>query len=155
MKDKIDIKILNLLQNEFEISLNPYKDMADKLKISEEELLQRVNNLKEKGIIRRIGAVFDSKSLGYYSTLCAVKVPDAKIDEAASLINSERGVTHNYIRDHEYNIWFTLTAPSIEKAMHILTIIEEKLGLKIVNMPSKKVYKIRVSFDLEEEDELL
>lgn len=95
----------------------------------------------------------DTRSLGYYSTLCTAMVPDSRVDEAAEAINRLPGVTHNYLRDHDYNLWFTLTVPTREEADRILTELESELGVEIVSMPAEKVFKIRVNFDMETNDE--
>lgn len=144
--DHLDQEILNLMQNEFPLAKRPYSVIAERLGISEEELLGRVERLKEEGVIRRIGAVIDSKKLGFYSTLCACHVDEDSIPEAARIINEERGVTHNYIRDDWYNIWFTLTSSSEEEADKIIKSLADKIGTEIKSMPARKVYKIRAVF---------
>lgn len=144
--DRLDQEILNLLQNEFPLEKRPYAVLARILGISEDELLLLVKRLKEEGIIRRIGGVIDSKKLGFYSTLCACHVEEDKVLEAAKIINEEKGVTHNYVRDDWYNIWFTLTAPSENEAYKVIRDLESKIGTRIESMPAKKVYKIRAVF---------
>ena len=121
--------------------------------ISEGEVLSRIGSMKSAGLIRRIGGIMDTRSLGYYSTLCTAMVPDSRVDEAAEAINRLPGVTHNYLRDHDYNLWFTLTVPTREEADRILTELESELGVEIVSMPAEKVFKIRVNFDMETNDE--
>jgi DNA-binding Lrp family transcriptional regulator len=146
--DDLDRKILDLLQNDFPLAVQPFFVMAEGLSISEDELMSRIAVMKESGLIRRIGGIMDSRNLGYYSTLCAVSVPEIHIEEAAQIINRQSGVTHNYLRDHEYNIWFTLTMSSQEEAMIVLRELETSLGLNIISMPAEKVYKIKVSFNM-------
>ena len=106
--DTIDKKLLNLMQNEIPIDKRPFKILGEKLLITENEVLKRVNKLKNEGIIRRIGGIFNSRKIGYTSTLCAAKVPENKIEEVAACINEYDEVTHNYIREDEYNMWFTV-----------------------------------------------
>ncbi|MBO8159503.1 Lrp/AsnC family transcriptional regulator [Thermosyntropha sp.] len=149
---RLDAEILDLLQNDFPITSRPYKVMADKLGIDEEEFLTRVKIMQEKGIIRRIGGVLESKKLGFYSTLCACHIEENKLEEAIRLINAEPGVTHNYIRDDWYNVWFTLTASSEEKAEEIIEKLKESIGAEVVSMPALKVYKIRAVFSVGEEN---
>lgn len=146
--DKIDQKLLNILQQDYPLHTTPYTVIAQELAISEEETLIRINRLKENGIIRRIGAVIDARNMGYYSTLCATSIPENRIDEVAAIINRYDGVTHNYIREHKLNMWFTLTAEGIVKAEEILTAIEEKANIKVVSMPANKVYKIRAIMEI-------
>lgn len=148
--DRLDRQLLNLMQNDFPLTTQPYLDMARKLDISEEEVLNRIQVMKQNGIIRRTGAILDSRKMGFYSTLCACRVDEERIDEVAAIINRQKGVTHNYVRDHYYNIWFTLTAPSRNEAMEILKAIEQAAGIKILIMPAIKTYKIKVSLNMGE-----
>lgn len=151
---RIDREILDILQADFPLAASPYRVVADKLGIDEDEVLARIHAMKKGGLIRRIGGVMDAKSLGFYSTLCACKVPEQRIREVAELINQEKGVTHNYIRDHELNLWFTLTAPSPDEAMQIVYSLQSDAKIDIISMPAKAVYKIKVSFEMSESDVL-
>jgi DNA-binding Lrp family transcriptional regulator len=96
--DNTDKKLLDIIQDEFPLTSEPYREIASLLGVSEEEVILRLRKLKDKGIIRRIGAIFDSKKLGYCSTLCAMKVPAQRVDEVAQIVNEYPGVTHNYLR---------------------------------------------------------
>ena len=147
--DDIDRQILNLLQSDFPLAAQPYKVMAEGMGISEAEVLDRIGTMKSTGLIRRIGCIKDTRSLGYYSTLCAAMVPGSRIDAAVAAINRLPGVTHNYLRDHEYNLWFTLTVPSQQEAVGTLEELESPLGIEIVSMPAEKVFKIRDNFEME------
>jgi len=147
--DKVDRKILEVAQQEFPLQVRPWAEMAAEIGISETELLDRIRRLKEFGVIRRIGAVFDSRRLGFYSTLCAAKVDPEELDKVAAYINTFPGVTHNYERDDEYNLWFTLTASSSAEAERQLRDIEENCGIKIMRLPARKVYKIEVVFNMD------
>ena len=147
--DKIDRTILNEIQSHFPIDSRPYQILAEKLGCSEAEVLRRVRRLKEHEVIRRIGANFNSRKLGYTSTLCAAKVPPERIEDFVGVVNSYPGVTHNYRRDHEYNIWFTLIAPSEEDLHRTIEEIagETKVG-EILSLPAERIFKIRVDFEL-------
>ena len=114
-----DKKILDIIQSNFPLSSRPYKVIGDEIGMEEEEVLANVLNLKKQGIIRRLGANFQSKKLGFRSTLCAAKVPDDKLDLFIQEVNAKKGVTHNYLRKHEYNVWFTLIGPSWENLQFI------------------------------------
>lgn len=144
----LDRQILNILQNGFPICTRPYSQLADILGIEEELLLERVAFLKDCGIIRRIGGVMNASSLGYYSTLCACQVPSNKLEAAAQAVSSEKGVTHNYRREHRLNLWFTLTAPSRQEADETLSKLEEEIGVSIYTMPALKTYKIHLSLPM-------
>ena len=147
--DNIDKKILNMIQVDFPISKRPYKDIGEKLGIDENEVFERVMNLYKKGIIRRIGATFNSHSLGYASTLCAAKVPENKLDSFVKELNKYYQVTHNYLREHEYNVWFTFIDVSMEEIEKKLKEISEKTGVKdILNLPAKNLFKVRVELNV-------
>ncbi|MDO9529528.1 MAG: AsnC family transcriptional regulator [Syntrophales bacterium] len=146
--DPIDKKILNIIQTDFPIDVKPFTVLAKKIGIGEDEVLKRVKKLKETGIIRRMGAVFDTRKLGFASTLCAARVSEEKLKEFVEIVNSYPGVTHNYRRNHEYNVWFTFMASTEEEIQKSLTEISEKTGMSdILNMPAKQNFKINVSFD--------
>ena len=151
---RTDREILNILQADFPLTTRPYLEVAEKMNLDEEEVITRIQAMKKSGLIRRIGGIMDARSLGFYSTLCACKVPEQRIDEVAEIINWQKGVTHNYIRDHEYNMWFTLTAPSQDEAMQILHSLQSDAGIEVISMPAKQVYKIKVSFEMSEPDAL-
>lgn len=147
--DKIDNEILNLIQRNFPVHSRPYMILAEKLEISEDEVIERVKRMKEGGHIRKLGGTFNSNRLGYHSTLCALKVPENRIGEISEIINSYKGVTHNYIRDNRYNMWFTLIASSQEALELTVNEIREKTGIhEILNLQAESVFKIKVDFHL-------
>ncbi|MBL7180172.1 MAG: AsnC family transcriptional regulator [Pseudomonadota bacterium] len=147
--DNIDRVILNRMQSNFPITPRPYLAIAKSLGFSEEEVLVRVARLKKRGIIRRIGGNFVPEKLGFVSTLCAAKVPKDKIESFAEAVNRYPGVTHNYQRDNEFNIWFTFIAPSMAVIEENLENISREAGVTaILNLPSTRVYKIKAHFDL-------
>jgi DNA-binding Lrp family transcriptional regulator len=147
--DEADRKILNILQRDFPVEAEPFKRIGEKVSLSEEEVLKRIEKLKDEGIIRRIGAVFDTKKLGYVSTLCAAEVPDENIGNFVDVVNSYKGVTHNYRRNHRYNIWFTLIAASDDEIGEILKEIEAKTeNSDILDMRATKKFKIDATFDM-------
>ncbi len=147
--DETDKKILNIIQTDFPVNAEPFNVLAKRISIDEDEVLQRVKKLKETGIIRRMGAVFDTRKLGFASTLCAARVSEEKLKEFVEIVNSYPGVTHNYRRNHEYNVWFTFMASTEEEIKKSLAEISEKTGINdILNMSAKRNFKIDVSFDL-------
>jgi len=147
--DNIDRAILNRIQSDFPITSRPYLSIAEDLGFSESEVIERLDRLKKKGIIRRIGGNFVPEKLGFVSTLCAAKVPENKIDHFASAVNRYPGVTHNYQRDNQFNVWFTFIAPSMEEIEENLKNISKETGIQeIINLPATKVYKIKAHFDL-------
>lgn len=147
--DEMDRLILNEIQSNFPIDAEPYLELAEKLGCSEAEVLRRVQNLKDSAIIRRIGANCDSRKLGYTSTLCAARVPQDHMKRFVELVNSYPGVTHNYRRDHAYNIWFTLIAPSVGEIERILREISDLTEVReIMSLPAERLFKIQVDFEV-------
>ncbi len=145
--DDTDRAIINEIQSDFPISARPYLELGQRLNLSEADVLLRVGRLKQEGIIRRIGGNFNSKMLGFTSTLCAAKVPEEKLDSFVEVVNSFPGVTHNYQRNNAYNIWFTFIAPSMERIEAALKSIREETGVEdICNLPAVRMFKIKVDF---------
>ncbi|OLN31590.1 AsnC family transcriptional regulator [Desulfosporosinus metallidurans] len=151
--DATDRALLNAIQDHYPIAVHPYQSLAEAVGTTEEDAFKRIQRLRQEGIIRRLGGVFDSRRLGYYSTLCTAKVPAEKISLLTELLEKIPGVTHNYIRNHEYNSWFTLIARSQAVAERILHNIREASGLTdIFSLPATRFFKINVNFDLSDED---
>ena len=147
--DKKSKELINLIQSNFPIESRPFLKIANELDITEEQVINIVKELKANNYIKRIGGIFSSEKLGYYSTLCAMKVPQNRISEVATLINMYNGVTHNYIRNYSYNMWFTLIAPSIEEAEKFLKDIKLKTGIgEILELPAINLFKINVEFKI-------
>ncbi|HIJ57538.1 MAG TPA: Lrp/AsnC family transcriptional regulator [Deltaproteobacteria bacterium] len=147
--DDTDRKILNRIQSNFPITPRPYLTIAEELGLEESEVIHRLQQLKEKGIIRRIGGNFFPEKLGFVSTLCAAKVPEDKIEAFAEAVNRYPGVTHNYQRENSFNIWFTFIAPSMEEIEEKLEEISRNTDVEdIINLPATKVFKIKAHFDL-------
>lgn len=145
----LDRDLLNRIQSDFPLTSRPFKTIGEELGISEADVIERLQRLKENGLIRRIGGNFVPEKLGFVSTLCAAKVPPEKIDFFTEVVNSYAGVTHNYQRENELNIWFTFIAPSREEIGSNLTEIGEKTGVEtILNLPATKVFKIKAKFDV-------
>ncbi len=147
--EHLDKKILNMIQHEFPLDPRPFEILGAKAGIDEDQILERIRNLKENGIVRRIGAVFDTGTLGFTSTLCAAKVPVYMLEKFASIVNSCEGVTHNYLRDHEYNVWFTLIAPTGEGIEKLLSGISKETDITdIITMSVRRRFKVDARFKL-------
>lgn len=145
--DDKDKRIINHIQSDFPICEQPYAAIGEALGMSEAEVIQRVSSLKESGIIRRIGGNFSPEKVGFFSTLCGAKVPVDELESFAEVVNSYRGVTHNYIREDDFNVWFTFIEASVETIEKNLAEIAEKTGIKeIYNFPATRVFKIRAEF---------
>jgi DNA-binding Lrp family transcriptional regulator len=147
--DSIDKAILNRIQSDFPIEARPYQAIARELNLTEQQVLEHVQALKADGIIRRIGGNFVPHKVGFVSTLCAAKVPEDQIETFAAVVNKYTGVTHNYQRENDFNIWFTFIAPSKEAIAQNLAKISRETGVKsILNLPATKVFKIKAQFDV-------
>ncbi|MHB1042746.1 MAG: siroheme decarboxylase subunit alpha [Eubacteriales bacterium] len=149
MIDEIDRRLLSLIQVNFPLVPEPYRELAALLGLNEKEVISRIGKLCESGVIRRLGGIFDSRRLGYSGTLCAMRVEPERIPEVAAAVNSFSGVTHNYLREHDYNMWFTVLAESPEKLKKILNEIRSRTGLDVITLPAENIFKIRVNFDLD------
>lgn len=147
--DDTDRDLLNRIQSNFPICARPYAAIANAMHLTEKEVLKRLARLRASGIIRRIGGNFRPHKLGWVSTLCAARVPEDQIEAFARVVNRYPGVTHNYLRRHEFNIWFTFIAPSRAAIQKNLMRIAEETGVTdILDLPATKVFKIKAHFDL-------
>jgi DNA-binding Lrp family transcriptional regulator len=147
--DDIDRAIINEIQSDFPVTQRPYRELGKRFDLKEHEIIERVERLKSEGIIRRIGGNFNSKRLNFTSTLCAAKVSEEKMDRFVQVVNSYSGVTHNYLRNHEYNVWFTFIAPNMSYIDQTLSEVSEATGVtEIRNLPAIKVFKIKVDFEI-------
>lgn len=149
--DGVDRVILDLIQSGFPLASRPYAVIGGHAGIGEAEAFERVRSLRQRGVVRRIGANFQSSAIGYRSTLCAAKVPEDALDAFIAAVNAEPGVTHNYLRDHAYNVWFTCIAPSMDAVEAALDRIYAKTGIRAANLPAERLYKIKVDFRMNEE----
>jgi DNA-binding Lrp family transcriptional regulator len=147
--DIIDKGILNALQKEFPLVRSPFDKLGRKFGLSESDTLARIQDLKRKGIVRQISAIFDSRRLGFVSTLVAVKLAPAKLDSAGKIISAHPGVSHNYTRNHSYNLWFTITlSASANLAEEVKKLAEQAEADNYLILPALKTFKIGVMLDL-------
>lgn len=147
--DETDKKIINLIQTEFPLDPEPFKTIAGYAGTSEDDVMERIKRLQESGVIRRIGAVFDPRKLGFVSTLCAAQVPHDSMDGFIRAVNACPGVTHNYRRNDRYNIWFTFIGPNEEAIRKFLTELKEKTGIvDIISMRAVRTFKINARFEV-------
>lgn len=146
---ELDKAILNRIQTNFPMTSRPFAAIADELGTTEDEILARVSHLKDDGIIRRIGGNFVPGKVGFVSTLCAAQVPRERMDLFTRTVNTFSGVTHNYLREDTFNVWFTFIASSMDIINDHLVTIKEKTGVnRILNLPATHVFKIKAKFDL-------
>ena len=147
--DDLDRKILTEIQKEFPRATEPFRVLGEKLGILGEEILRRIQKLKEEQILRQISAIFDTKSLGYKSTLVAMKFANEDLDQGAEVINQHPGVSHNYRRNDDYNLWFTIAVPPYHSLEETIQKLHELSGAKnTLILPTLKLFKIGVKLDL-------
>ncbi len=149
LMDAEDRRLLNRIQSDFPVTARPYRTIGQELGMNEDEVIERVRRLKSAGLIRRIGGNFSPEKLGFVSTLCAAKVPAEEVDRFAEIVNRFPGVTHNYLRENSFNVWFTFIAPSMAEIEANLAAIRDATGVDaIMNLPATRVFKIRAKFDV-------
>lgn len=141
-------QMLNEFQQDFPLSTTPYADMAEKLGIEEQALLDLLAELKAQGILSRVGAVFTPNRVGA-STLAAMAVPEHKLEAIADIISSYSAVNHNYEREHHFNLWFVATAENSRLLAEILADMETKTGFRILSLPMEQDYHIDLGFPLQ------
>ena len=147
--DELDRKIVHHLQHDFPLSEKPYEVLAERLDITDTELWSRVQRMLDDGVIRRMGASFDSKKLGFSSTLAAVRVEPDLVERAAEVIGAYPEVTHNYLRNDTFNIWFTMIAVDQARIEQVLEEIRESLSLErssVLNLPVQRLFKLDARF---------
>lgn len=140
--DDLDRKIINLLQEGFPLTEEPYREVAKQLDIDESELIKRLKTLLHDKILSRFGPMYDAAKLGGDFSLVAIKVPEERFDEVTEIVNSYKEVAHNYHRDHVFNMWYVLATETPEKIHEVNTNIEKRTGLKVFNMPKLDEYYI-------------
>lgn len=151
--DSADSKLLGLLQVEFPLMGKPYAELGRRLGIDEEKILERVQSLKAKGVVRQIGPVMDARKLGYRSTLVAMKVPGERLAVAEEIIIAHPGVSHGYERDNDFNIWITVSVPNKVDIKSELEKLASDTGAgSMLDLPAVKVFKLRAYFGVDEDE---
>jgi len=147
--DSLDKEILNEIQWTFPLVKEPFTEIAKKFSISTEELKERLVKLKHSGVLRQLSAIFDTRKLGYSSSLVAMQIDPDKLEYVAQQVNRHPGVSHNYEREHEFNLWFTLAVPPGSNLEEELEKFSKLQGIKKVRMlPTLKLFKIGVKLDM-------
>jgi siroheme decarboxylase len=151
--DPLDKQLLNEIQWTFPLSSRPYLEIATKHGLTEDDVMKRISLMKRIGLIRQINAIFDTRKLGYKSALIAFAVKKDRLDSVALEVNKHPGVSHNYERDHEFNMWFTLAVPpdgDLKKDLEIMASLEGVIKFRL--LPTLKLYKIGVKLDMVNND---
>jgi DNA-binding Lrp family transcriptional regulator len=143
----LDKRLVNDFQDELPFAPTPYADMAAALGVSEHEVLARLQALSASGAVSRVGAVLRPNTVGV-STLAAMRVPPAELEQVAALVNSYAEVNHNYEREHEFNLWFVATAPDASRLQQVLGDIAARSGIEVLDFPMLEDYHIDLGFEM-------
>jgi DNA-binding Lrp family transcriptional regulator len=149
--DPLDARLLDALQTEFSIEAAPYAALAERLGVPESLVIRRVEALKEAGVIRKIGPVFDPGRMGFVTLLVAMKVSEDEIEAVGRRVGKFPEVTHNYQREHAYNLWFTIVAPTQEAADRVFEEAAKLPGVEAAHKaPALRRFKVSVRFQVEQ-----
>jgi DNA-binding Lrp family transcriptional regulator len=148
-------RVLDRLQRGFPLEAAPYCRLGEELGLSAEEAFTVVSALCRRGVIRRLGPVFDAQALGYVSTLLGVETAPEALEEVAARVSEFPEVTHNYLRDHQLNVWCTVLAAGKERLREVVRSVEALGGVRrVVELPVRRRYKLRLHFPLESEEDV-
>src|SRR3712207_4857721 len=153
MMDGLDKDILNLIQREFPLEREPFAAIGREVGIAGDEVIRRVETLKRSHVIRQISSIFDTRVLGYESSLVAARIPHPRLTEGGKAINYHPGVSHKYERNNEFNLWYTVAVPpdsrlGLEGTVDVLRRISGAERTRI--LPTLKLFKIGVTLDMRE-----
>jgi siroheme decarboxylase len=144
-----DRELLNAVQWDFPLEPRPYAALGDRLGLSEPEVRARIAAVKDTGVLRQLSAIFDTRALGYNSSLVAARIDPDRVDEAAATISAHPGVSHNYKRNHSFNLWYTIAVPPGESLDEHLEVLHQQSGAIVTRkLPTLKLYKIGVKLDM-------
>ncbi len=138
--DAVNRNIINTLQYGFPICDSPFREAATSLHITESELLKRIEEMRENGILTRFGPLFNIENMGGAFSLCAMKIPAEEFESVAQQVNALPQVAHNYQRDHAMNMWFVLATQTPEEKRKTIEEIEQQTGYRVYDMPKEKEY---------------
>ena len=152
MLTQLEKQLLNDYQHGMPLVSEPYSEIAREINlkgfpVTEQKIIDTLSSLKERGMISRVGPVFQPKTVGG-STLAAIAVPAERMDEVANIVSSFSQVNHNYEREHQFNLWFVVTASSQNEVELVLQEIEQQTGLSVMNLPMEQDYHIDLGFPL-------
>jgi len=139
--------LLNEYQRDFPLCTSPFAVIADQQGVTEEEVIETLESLQQRGLISRVGPVFAPQRAGA-STLAALSVPDEELQRVADIVSDFEEVNHNYEREHSFNLWFVVTAPDEAHVQRVLDAIEEQTGLAVLNLPLERSFYIDLGFPL-------
>lgn len=142
-----DKRLLNDFQRDFPLEPRPFARIAETIGVAEDEVLTCLADLRDRGMVSRVGAVIRPNTIGT-STLAAMAVPPERLDEIAAVVNAEPAVNHNYEREHEINLWFVVAAADAAGLQEVLKRIERRTGLPVLDLPLEEAFHIDLGFQL-------
>jgi DNA-binding Lrp family transcriptional regulator len=147
--EALDRELLNAVQWDFPLEPRPFAALGERLGIDEADVMARIAKVKDLGVLRQLSAIFDTRALGYGSALVAAQIDADRIDEAAAVISAHPGVSHNYKRNHRYNLWYTIAVPPGESLEEHVDALHRESGARVTRrLPTLKLYKIGVKLDM-------
>ncbi len=140
--DQLDKKLINLLQHGLPVCERPFREVAEQVNSTEQQVIERLNNLLEQKTLSRFGPMFDAACLGGAFTLAALSVPEDRFDEVTEIVNEFEQIAHNYKRDNKFNMWFVIGTESAEEIAWVIDEIEKKTKLKVLNTPKLEEFYV-------------
>ncbi len=147
MLNPLETKLVNGWQKGFPLVPRPYAHIAQQLAITEDEVIAMLDDLNERGLLTRIGAIVRPNTVGA-SSLVAMRIPPDELEAVAAIVGNEKAVNHNYERENELNLWFVVTASTDEELDQVLARIEQKSGFETIKLPLEKAYHIDLGFNI-------
>lgn len=147
MMDALDRRIVNVLQEGFPLSERPYREVAERLGTTEDELLARLERLLAGGVLSRFGPMYDVEAMGGAYLLAAMRVPPADFERVAAIVNRYPEVAHNYAREHDLNMWFVLAAERPERIAEVIEEIQQSTGLSVYRFPKLEEFYVGLKFE--------
>ena len=145
----VDRELLNAVQWDFPLEARPYATLGERIGLSEADTRERIAHVKRAGVLRQLSAIFDTRALGYGSSLVAAQIDPDRIDEAAAVVSDHPGVSHNYKRNHRYNLWYTVAVPPGDSVEEHVDVLHGASGAIVTRrLPTLQLYKIGVKLDM-------
>ena len=153
--DDLDQRLLNEMQDQFPLVREPFRELAARTGTTEDDAIRRLAAMRASGVLRQVSPIFDTKALGYATSLVAMRVPEERLAAAAEIVNAHPGVSHNYRRTHEFNMWFTIAVPAGSDLQAHVDALHRAAGAESTRMlPTLRLFKIGVTLDMTGEREM-
>jgi DNA-binding Lrp family transcriptional regulator len=144
--DDTDRLLLNELQGGFPLTQRPFRDVAVRLELDEDDVIARIRRLVDTGALSRFGTILNAPQLGGERTLAAMHVPKERFEEVAAFVNGLEAVSHNYERTHHFNMWFVISSEDEDEIARTIETIERETGLSVINLPTLEEYFVDIKF---------